>query len=77
MADLLLQPTRNPILFEVIAHGRIVGRVAMFAAHRNRSTPWLWSIELPFREGRGPAYGYEATREAAMEAFVRSWRGEA
>jgi hypothetical protein len=76
MADLILQPTRNPILFEVIAHGRIVGRVAMFAAHRNRSTPWLWSIEVPFREGRAPAYGYEATREEAMQAFAKSGNRE-
>jgi hypothetical protein len=77
MADLILQLTGNPALFEVIANGRIVGRIGMFSAHRNRSTPWLWSIELPFREGRSPTYGYEATREAAMQAFAKSWRREA
>jgi hypothetical protein len=61
-----LQQTRNPTQFEVIANGRVIGRIAMFSTHRNRRTPWLWSIELPFRDGHAPAYGYEATREEAM-----------
>jgi ATP-dependent DNA ligase len=26
-------------------------------------------------EGRSPTHGYEATREAAMAAFAKSWRG--
>jgi hypothetical protein len=33
----------------------------------------LWSIELPLREARAPAYGYEATREEAMQAFMKAW----
>jgi hypothetical protein len=59
MADLILQTTRNPTLFEVIADGRIVGRIVRFSSGRSRSKPWAWSIELPFREGCVPAYGYE------------------
>jgi hypothetical protein len=27
-------------------------------------------------EDRSPIYGYEATREAAMAAFAKSWRQE-
>jgi hypothetical protein len=76
MADLILQPTGNPTLFEVIANDRIVGRIVRFSTGRNRSKPWGWSIEVPFREGRSPAYRYEATREAAMQAFARSWHPE-
>jgi hypothetical protein len=52
MTDLSLRPTGNRTQFEVIANGRIIGRIAMFSTGRNRSRPWLWSIELPFREGR-------------------------
>ena len=73
MADLTLQPTGNPTLFEVIANDRIVGRIVRFSTGRNRNSPWAWSIEFPFREGRVPAYGYESTREAAMQAFAKSW----
>jgi len=28
------------------------------------------------REDRTPTHGYEATREAAMAAFAKSWRRE-
>jgi hypothetical protein len=76
MADVILQSTGNPTLFEVIANGRIVGRIIRFSTGRKRSKPWVWSIELPFREGHAPAYGYEATREAAMKAFAKAWNCE-
>jgi hypothetical protein len=38
--------------------------------------PWMWTLE-PFghHEDR-TAHGYEATREAAMAAFAKSWRRE-
>ena len=73
MADVILRSTGNPTLFEVLANGRIVGRIVKFSAGRKRGKPWVWSIELPFREGHAPVYGYEATREAALEAFARNW----
>ena len=31
------------------------------------------AIDTAFRQARHPAFGFEATREAAMEAFARSW----
>jgi hypothetical protein len=31
---------------------------------------WMWY------EARTPTHGYEATREAAMAAFAKSWRRE-
>jgi hypothetical protein len=73
---LLLQPSGRPSHYEGIANGRIVGRIIMLHVHRNPSTPWVWSIELPFRENRTPTYGYAATREAVMEALARSWGRE-
>ena len=70
MTDLLLQPI--PTQYEVIADGKIVGQIALFTAS-STGTPWLWSIDFAFHEGRHPAHGFEATREAAMQAFARCW----
>ena len=40
----------------------------------DRSKPWFWMIDLPFRGSRRhPWHGFEATRQAAMEVFDRSW----
>jgi hypothetical protein len=33
----------------------------------------MWSLATR-QDGDGPVLGYEATREAAMEAFAKSWR---
>jgi hypothetical protein len=33
----------------------------------------MWSLAA-WRDGEGPVLGYEATREAAIEAFAKSWR---
>jgi hypothetical protein len=38
--------------------------------------PWLWTLAYGQHEDRSPIYGYEATREAAMAAFAKSWRQE-
>ena len=73
MTDLLLQPTRNPSQYEVIADEQIVGRIALFRALRDHRNPWVWSIDLAFSAGR--VHGFEARREAAMQAFARSWYG--
>src|SRR5262249_58175874 len=35
--------------------------------------PWMWA-SWPLGHLRGAAHGYEATREAAMAAFAKSWR---
>ena len=34
---------------------------------------WSWAIDSAFRPGRHPAYGFEPTRDAAMQALARSW----
>jgi hypothetical protein len=34
----------------------------------------MWTLIFPHHEGCTPAHAYEPTREAAMAAFVKSWR---
>jgi hypothetical protein len=34
----------------------------------------MWTLIFPHHAGRTPTHGYEATREAAMAAFAKSWR---
>jgi hypothetical protein len=67
MTDLLLQPTGDPDDYEVVADRQIVGRIVLLAG------AWSWAIDTAFRQARHPAYGFEPTRGAAMQAFARSW----
>jgi hypothetical protein len=61
----------TPNEYEVIANAQIIGRITLLS---DRSKPWFWVISLPFRGSRRhPWHGFEATRQAAMEAFDRSW----
>jgi hypothetical protein len=59
----------------VLADGIVVGRI-MRAAAAPVGSPWLWTLAYGQHEDRTPIYGYESTREAAMEAFAKSWRRE-
>jgi hypothetical protein len=45
-------------------------------AVRRSATGDAVDLEYLFRSSRRPTYGYEATREAAMEAFARVWHRE-
>ena len=38
--------------------------------------PWMWTLAFGYHEDHTPTHGYEATREAAMAAFAKSWRRE-
>jgi hypothetical protein len=58
----------------VIADGIVVGRI-MKAAAAPEGTQWMWTLAYGYHEDRTPTHGYEATREAAMAAFGKSWRG--
>jgi len=59
----------------VAADNAVVGRI--FKANAAPAgSPWMWTIAFGHHEDRRPTHGYEATREAAMEAFARSWRWE-
>ena len=59
----------------MLAEGIVVGRI-MKAAAAAMGTPCLWMLGYGHHEDRAPICGYEPTREAAMEAFAKSWRRE-
>jgi len=61
--------------YDVVADGIVVGRI-MKAAAAPEGTPWLWTLAYGHHGDRKPTHGYEATREAAMAAFAKSWRRE-
>jgi hypothetical protein len=59
--------------YDVLEDHRVVGRI--FKANAAPvGTPWMWTLIFPHHEGRRPTHGYEATREAAMAAFAKTWR---
>ena len=60
---------------DVLANGVVVGRI-MKAAAAPVDQPWMWTLAFGHHEDRTPTHGYEATREAAMAAFAKSWRRE-
>jgi hypothetical protein len=59
--------------FDVLADGVVVGRIFNSNAGPIGS-PWMWTLAFGYHEDRTPTQGYEATREAAMGAFAKSWR---
>ena len=59
--------------YDVLCEGEIVGRI-MKAAAAPVGTPWMWTVAFGHHEDRWPTHGYEASREAAMAAFAKSWR---
>jgi hypothetical protein len=60
--------------FDVLENGVIVGRIFKVPiAPEDR--PWMWANGHN-RAMHRAAHGYEPTREAAMQAFKRSWRRE-
>ena len=73
MTDLLLKRSINEV-YDVVCEGRVVGRIMLTNVV---PTPyWSWTLAYSFHEGRTPTRGHEATIEAAMQAFARSWRRE-
>jgi hypothetical protein len=65
-------PATGPEDYDVIGvDGEVVGRIVRTGTGPP-GMPWLWSLATG-RDGEGPVLGYEATRDAAMEAFARVW----
>jgi hypothetical protein len=56
-----------------VLNGEVVGRIFKANAAPVES-PWMWTLIFPHHERRSPTHGHEATREAAMAAFAKSWR---
>src|SRR5947199_9051795 len=58
--------------FDVLADGVTAGRI--FKVHAaSVGAPWMWTLAFGHLEDRTPTHGYEATREAAMAAFAKSF----
>jgi hypothetical protein len=83
MTDLLLRKTQASRAgaqgdddYDIIdAGGLVIGRI--FKATKSPAeTPWMWTLAYGDHEGRRLTHGYEATRQAAMQAFARSWYKE-
>jgi hypothetical protein len=61
--------------YDVLADGDVVGRIYKANAAPVRKA-WMWTLAFWHHEDRTPTHGYEATLEAAMAAFAKSWRRE-
>jgi hypothetical protein len=60
--------------FDVVEDGVIVGRIFKVPIAPQDRT-WMWASGHN-GDIRRAAHGYETTREAAMAAFAKSWRGQ-
>jgi hypothetical protein len=61
--------------YDVLSEGQVVGRIRKVITVP-ADTPWVWTLGYGYHEDRTPTHGYESTREAAMAAFAKSWRGQ-
>jgi hypothetical protein len=59
--------------YDVLENGVVVGRTFFLDAVASEGRPWMWASGHTDDIKRA-AHGYEATREAAMAAFAKSWR---
>jgi hypothetical protein len=60
--------------YNVLENGVVVGRIFKVPV-APEGRPWMWASGHNGQISRA-AHGYEPTREAAMAAFARSWRGQ-
>jgi hypothetical protein len=63
---------QNQEHYSVLENGVIVGRIFL-VSNGPWNKLWMWASGHNC-DIRRAAYGYEATREAAMAAFAKSWR---
>ena len=56
----------------IVDDGFVIGRIFRAIASP-AGKPWRWTLAHGQREDRTPTHGYEATREAATQAFTKSW----
>jgi hypothetical protein len=59
--------------YDVLEDGKVVGRIFHLEAAAPEGRPWMRASGHGGHIERA-AHGYEATREAAMAAFAKSWR---
>jgi hypothetical protein len=65
----------NPDDYSVLENGVVVGRIFK-AQVAPEGRPWMWASGHSADSVKRAAHGYEPSREAAMAAFAKSWRGE-
>jgi len=65
----------GPDDYDVLENGEVVGRIFLASAGGPDGRPWMWASGHNGDYSRA-AHGFEATREDAMAAFAKSWRGE-
>jgi hypothetical protein len=61
--------------YDVVASGEVVGHIRLSDV-TPATTPWSWTFVHSHDGHRTLTHGYAATREAAMQAFTRSWHRE-
>jgi hypothetical protein len=61
--------------FDVLEDGVVVGRIFFLDAVGPQGRPWMW-VSGHNGEIKRAAHGYEATHEAAMDAFAKGRRRE-
>jgi hypothetical protein len=59
--------------YDVLENGVVMGGIFCLDAVGPQGRPWMWATGHNGDIKRA-AHGYEATREAAMAAFAKSWR---
>jgi hypothetical protein len=59
--------------YAVLENGVVVGRIFFLDAVGPQGRPWMWASGHSAGSVKRAAHGYEATREAAMAAFAKSW----
>jgi hypothetical protein len=65
----------NPEDYSVLENGVVVGRIFLVPV-APQGRPWMWASGHSADSIKRAAHGYEPTREAAMAAFAKSWRGQ-
>src|SRR6184192_3040832 len=60
----------------IVADGLVIARIFKSTPSPFVGTPWMWTLAYGDHQGRTPTHGYESTRQAAMQAFARSWYRE-
>jgi hypothetical protein len=60
--------------YDVLENGVVVGRIFHLDAVAPEGRPWMWASGHAAGTVARARHGYEATREAAMAAFAKSWR---
>jgi hypothetical protein len=62
--------------YDVLEDGGVVGRIFCLDAVGPHGRLWMWVSGHSVDTVKRAAHGYEATREATMAAFAKSWRHE-